>query len=127
MMRRNPASAAIAASMVRERIAPVEKVSRPSSTPRDASSIVRMVPLAAISLITRRMALAPMSTTATSSGAAASFGCSIFCGSLMRADTHDNEKREDRELATGTLRHKGHEGHEGHEGHGTATPIVKCR
>ena len=51
--------------MVDDRIAPDENVSRPSSMPRDASSIVRMVRSGAISLTTRRMALAPMSSTAT--------------------------------------------------------------
>ena len=42
---RKPSSAASAASMVCDRITPPEKVSRPSSTPRDASSITRIVPL----------------------------------------------------------------------------------
>ena len=51
-----------------------ENVSRPSSTPRDASSMVRIDRFGAISATTRRIALAPMSSTATSSGVVASFG-----------------------------------------------------
>ena len=46
-----------------------EKVSRPSSTPRDASSMIRGRLLAGISAMTRRIALAPMSSTATNLGA----------------------------------------------------------
>ena len=67
MMWRNPSSAAKVASTVFGRITPPEKVSRPSSTPREASSTSRMGRPVAISAITRRMALAPMSSTATSS------------------------------------------------------------
>ena len=54
--------------MVCDRIAPDENVSRPSWTPRDASSIIRIDRFEPISAMTRRIALAPMSSTATSSG-----------------------------------------------------------
>ena len=53
------------ASMVDDRITPDENVSRPSRMPREASSSVRMVLSGAISMTTRRVALAPMSSTAT--------------------------------------------------------------
>jgi hypothetical protein len=68
MTPRKFSSAASAASTVCDRMAPPEKVSRPSSRPFDASSMVRMDPFGAISATTRRIALAPMSSTATSSG-----------------------------------------------------------
>ena len=67
MMWRNPSSAANAASAVFGRITPPENVSRPSSTPREASSTSRIGRPVAASAITRRIALAPMSSTATSS------------------------------------------------------------
>jgi hypothetical protein len=57
-----------AASMVFDRIAPDEKVSRPSRTPRDASSMMRIDRFDPISATTRRMALAPISRTPTRSG-----------------------------------------------------------
>jgi hypothetical protein len=67
MISRKPSSASIAASTVCERITPPEKVSRPSSTPRDASSMIRTLRRWSISATTRRIALAPMSSTPISS------------------------------------------------------------
>src|SRR5262245_60054358 len=83
MISRKLSSAASAASIVPDLIVPEEKVSRPSSTPRDASSMVLIGRPGAISLTTSRMALAPMSSTATSSGAAAFPGSSLTPGVLL--------------------------------------------
>src|SRR5262245_17763598 len=71
MIRRKFSRALRAASTVAERIVPVENVSRPRSTPLEASSMVRTDRFAAISPMTRRMALAPMSRTAIRRGAGA--------------------------------------------------------
>src|SRR6478752_1333954 len=69
MMWRKFSSAEPTASMVRPLITPAENVSRPSRMPREASSMVRIDLFGRISATTRRTALAPISSTATSSDA----------------------------------------------------------
>ena len=89
MMWRKPSRAANVASAVCGRITPPENVSRPSSTPRDASSTTRIVRPAATSAMTRRMALAPMSSTATASGA----GLSAVMSGQAHRWSHDQVLR----------------------------------
>jgi hypothetical protein len=62
------------------RITPPENVSRPKSTPREACSTTRTDRPAATSAMTSRTALAPMSSTATASGARLS--------AVMSGDAH---------------------------------------
>jgi hypothetical protein len=69
---RNPSTAAITASPVRDLIAPPdENESRPSDTRRESSSTIRGGCPTTISATASRMALAPMSRTATRTGTSA--------------------------------------------------------
>src|SRR5882724_2220169 len=69
MIRLNPSSALSVASIVAAPMRPCVKVSLPRSTPREASSTIRIAPPASSSATRSRMELAPMSITATTRGA----------------------------------------------------------
>ena len=74
MRRRKPSSAFSVASMVAAPSRPCVKVSLPSSTPRVASSRMRMGWPGGASATTSRMADAPMSTTASGRGVSGAGG-----------------------------------------------------
>ena len=74
-----------AESAVRDLIVPEANVSRPSNTARDASSTMRADRSAAISAITSRIALAPMSRTATRCDACESHKLAIVAACARRS------------------------------------------